>query len=111
MSRKPLFLARQAYRRRRLLDAARILPLFGAGLFMLPLLRSEQAGLSAGLVIWFFAAWAGLIAAGAVLARQIAAGVEEPGMQEGPAPEASDEGPAPDTAPPDTGSPAAEPGR
>lgn len=101
MSRKPLFLARQAYRRRRVLDAARILPLFGAALFMLPLLRGggeAEAKLSAGLVIWFFVAWAGLIGAGAVLARQIAAGVDDPG--------APGAGPAPDTV-----APAAEPER
>lgn len=37
--REPLFLARQTYRRRRVADAARLLPVLGGALlFMLPLL-------------------------------------------------------------------------
>lgn len=35
--RAPLFLARRAYRQRRLTDAARFLPLLGAFLFLLPI--------------------------------------------------------------------------
>ena len=33
-----LFLERQSYRRRRLSEVARLMPIFGAGLFMVPLL-------------------------------------------------------------------------
>lgn len=38
MARRPIFLARRSYRRRRLRDAARMLPVFGAFLFLLPIL-------------------------------------------------------------------------
>ncbi|MEX0281321.1 MAG: hypothetical protein AB3N13_09060 [Arenibacterium sp.] len=41
--RPPLFLERSSYRRRRLRDAARLLPVLGVFLFFLPLLWSEQA--------------------------------------------------------------------
>lgn len=41
--REPLFLARESYRRRRLSDAARIVPWLGALLFAAPLVWSETA--------------------------------------------------------------------
>lgn len=64
-----VFLERQSYRRRRLMDAARILPLFGAVLFALPLLwpsvPSDAAGeggvpMSAA-IIYVFSVWIALI--------------------------------------------------
>ena len=71
----PLFLERRRYRRRRLTDAARLLPILGALLFALPLLwpTPEQASAGAGeaggaagvamaqSMIYIFAVWAGLI--------------------------------------------------
>jgi len=61
--RAPLFLARAPYRRRRLRDAARLLPLLGVFLFLLPMLWASDARMtmSAGDVIYFFAVWLGLI--------------------------------------------------
>ena len=56
---EPLFLARQTYRRRRLMDALRLLPWLGVFLFGLPLLWSAPAT-GAGL-IYIFGAWAVLI--------------------------------------------------
>ena len=72
--RPPLFLERQSYRRRRLTDAARLLPVVGAGLFLVPLLWSDgrapdiAAPVSTSrAIVYIFGAWAALIAATAVL--------------------------------------------
>ncbi|TCP38048.1 hypothetical protein [Rhodovulum marinum] len=70
MGRAPLFLARQGYRRRRLADMARLLPVLGLALFLAPALDSRD-GLTAGMLIFLFVAWAGLIVASAVLARRL----------------------------------------
>ena len=69
----PVFLERQTYRRRRLLDAARLLPFLGAVLFAVPLLWPTSAAKHTAsaqpdplpmshAVIYIFLAWAGLIA-------------------------------------------------
>lgn len=67
-----VFLERQSYRRRRLMDAARILPLLGALLFALPLLwpasmphgASGDAGIAmSSAIIYVFSVWTALIAA------------------------------------------------
>lgn len=65
--REPLFLARQSYRRRRLEDAARLLPVLGVFLFLLPLLAPDVGTAAQGL--YLFAAWFGLIVATAVISR------------------------------------------
>ncbi len=41
---RPLFLARHGYRRRRIMDAARVLPVLGAFLFFVPLLWTGEGG-------------------------------------------------------------------
>jgi hypothetical protein len=62
VARPSLFLERQSYRRRRLTDAARLLPFFGAVLLALPLLWPDDSGgtgsvpLSAA-IIYIFACW------------------------------------------------------
>lgn len=71
--RAPLFLARRAYRQRRLTDAARLLPLVGLFLFLLPIFwqpaRTAAADTAPG-GLYIFAVWALLIAAaGAIAAR------------------------------------------
>jgi hypothetical protein len=68
--RPTLFLARASYRRRRLRDAARILPLVGAILLLFPLLWTPEArvSLSSGDVIYFFAVWVILIGFAAAFA-------------------------------------------
>ena len=65
-----VFLERQSYRRRRLMDAARLLPLLGVLLFLLPLLwrAADSTGAMGGVsmsnaIIYVFAVWIGLIAA------------------------------------------------
>ena len=47
---RPLFLARHGYRRRRIMDAARVLPILGGFLFFLPLLWRGEGGTRAGVV-------------------------------------------------------------
>lgn len=67
----PLFLGRAGYRSRRLSDAARLLPVLGAFLLLLPILWSPaqtpepDTGMDG---IYLFVVWAGLIAGAAVLA-------------------------------------------
>lgn len=65
-----VFLERQSYRRRRLMDAARLLPLFGALLFSVPLLwpvaapgaePPEGAVYMSEAMIYVFCAWIVLI--------------------------------------------------
>jgi hypothetical protein len=74
--RAPLFLARAPYRQRRLRDAARLLPIFGTVLLLLPLLwpARAEARLAFGDVVYFFAVWAFLIAVAAVFARGLRRG-------------------------------------
>ena len=67
----PLFLERSAYRRRRLADAARMLPLAGALLWAIPLLWGGQARSTTGLIL-VFGVWAALIALAALLSHLLA---------------------------------------
>lgn len=67
MPNRPLFLARAVYRRRRLRDAARLLPVLGLLLLILPALGRE-IGAHARDAIYLFTVWGGLIGAAAVLA-------------------------------------------
>lgn len=73
---RALFLARAPYRRRRLRDAARVLPVLGLFLLLLPLLWTPDArmALSAGDVIYFFTVWLVLIALAAAFAPGLRGG-------------------------------------
>lgn len=75
----PLFLARAPYKRRRLRDAARLLPVLGALLLLLPLLWTPEVevALRGADVVYFFLVWAGLILAAAVFAPGLRAGDNE----------------------------------
>ncbi|MDG1130296.1 hypothetical protein ABWH93_19445 [Seohaeicola saemankumensis] len=62
----PLFLERRSYRQRRLMDAARLLPLLGALLWMVPLLwprtqtvqSADAAAVStSSAILYMFAVW------------------------------------------------------
>jgi len=73
-----LFLERESYRRRRLTDAARLLPLLGAALFLLPLLwpvadtATGQTGVSTSRAIaYIFLVWGLLIAVSGVLSANM----------------------------------------
>lgn len=69
----PVFLERQSYRRRRLADLARLLPLFGALLFAVPLLWTGDSPTgqmaTSTATIYIFSIWAGLILVNAVFGR------------------------------------------
>lgn len=87
-----LFLERRSYRRRRLMDAARLLPVLGASLFMIPLLWQDAAvpvadgevdrGVTtSGAYLYIFLAWGILIACAAafghILRKWAEAGVQQ----------------------------------
>ena len=71
------FLARQGYRRRRLADAARVLPLAGAVAFALPLLGGAGRG-TATAGLYLFGVWAALILAARLLAPRLGARLPDP---------------------------------
>jgi peptidoglycan/LPS O-acetylase OafA/YrhL len=73
---RPLFLARAPYRRRRLRDAARLLPILGLFLLLLPLLWAPDGkmALMANDVIYFFTVWLCLILLAAAFAPGLRGG-------------------------------------
>jgi hypothetical protein len=81
----PLFLQRRPYRRRRKIDAARLLPVFGAFLLLLPMLWAPTEDKARGTVhdgLYLFLVWAGLIAVARLLATSLTA-EEQPDGDEG----------------------------
>ena len=74
--RGPLFLQPAPYRRRRIMDAARLLPALGAALLLLPMLWGPDHGTRAG-AIYIFAVWLAVIGATAFLARRLAEPLRE----------------------------------
>lgn len=83
---QPLFLARRSYRHRRLMDAARLLPLFGAVLVLLPALwrPAETIAPDTGRGgLYLFAVWLCLVVAGAALARGLAPALDAEEEAEG----------------------------
>lgn len=93
---QPLFLARRSYRRRRLMDGARLLPLFGAVLVLLPALWQPGATPAPDTGrggIYLFTVWLLLVLAAAALARGLAPALDaEDEAEEGRQPEAGGEG-------------------
>jgi hypothetical protein len=73
---RPMFLARAPYRRRRLRDAARLLPVLGLFLLLMPLLWTPDGrmALSSGDVIYFFSVWLILIGLAAAFANGLRRG-------------------------------------
>jgi len=69
---QPVFLERRTYRRRRMMDAARLLPVIGVLLFLVPLLwqPGENATTARG-VSYVFVIWAVLIVAAGWLSRKL----------------------------------------
>ncbi|PSL21741.1 hypothetical protein [Shimia abyssi] len=70
--RTSLFLERQSYRRRRLVDVVRVLPLIGAVLWAVPLLwpsGTEDVVSTSNAIVYVFTVWLVMVVLGAVLAR------------------------------------------
>lgn len=69
---RALFLERRTYRRRRLADLARLLPVIGLVLLMVPLLWDEGSGgmPTSRAIIWIFGVWVALVAISAWLASR-----------------------------------------
>lgn len=65
-----VFLERQTYRRRRLGDAARLVPILGLILFLLPILWADSAR-TAGGMLYLFSAWVLLIVLIGVLSARL----------------------------------------
>lgn len=79
MARQPLYLARQTYRRRRMMDAARLLPVLGAVLVLMPLFWTSDGVLETGWAkLYLFGVWLGLIVAAFALARILGRDEDEP---------------------------------
>lgn len=90
LSPPPLFLARRSYRRRRMMDAARLLPLAGLVAVLLPALwapAQTPAPDTARGLIYLFAVWALLVLAAAVLSRGLAPALDAEDEAEGTPPD------------------------
>ncbi|TYB82498.1 hypothetical protein [Maritimibacter fusiformis] len=72
-----VFLAQSTYRRRRLIDAVRMVPVIGLLFFLLPILGSggETRATSSG-GIYLFSVWLVLIVVSAVLTRLLSRGTQ-----------------------------------
>ncbi len=69
-----MFVARRSYRVRRLRDAARLVPVLGAFLFLLPLLWEPAPGQPRDLArdaIYVFGVWGILVILAAILSRRL----------------------------------------
>jgi hypothetical protein len=81
--RAPIFLERRSYRRRRLGDAARLVPVFGLVLILLPILWESDATAAARLMAWegvyLFVIWGLLILVAGILSRALTARDTPPG--------------------------------
>ena len=77
---RPLFLARGTYRQRRLRDAARLLPILGGVLWMIPLLwpRGADGQLVSVALLYIFGVWAGLTLLAFVLSRILREDQDQP---------------------------------
>lgn len=72
---RPLFLGRQTYRLRRVMDAARLLPILGFFFFLLPILWGNGPSVArstAADALYLFLVWPLLILAAFVIARVLA---------------------------------------
>lgn len=70
----PVFVERRTYRRRRLVDAARLLPVLGVALICLPLLWISEGGPKTSTtyaMIYFFGLWVALTVVTGLLAKYL----------------------------------------
>jgi len=80
----PIFLARQSYRRRRLGDAAKLIPVVGAILLLMPIIWGGAARTSGGL-LYIFTVWAILIVLIALISRRLVQNIPESDDPDAPA--------------------------
>ena len=79
-SKGTVYLERRTYRRRRMMDAARLLPILGIFLFLVPMFRTRDAedpAMTAGGGLYIFVIWAFLIVAAVLLSRWLVGGEED----------------------------------
>lgn len=81
---EPLFLARDSYRQRRLGDAARLLPVLGFVLLLLPGFLTATVDA----LIYIFTVWALLIVVMALMSRRLADQTNVAGAEDAPDAEA-----------------------
>ncbi|WP_306113632.1 MULTISPECIES: hypothetical protein [unclassified Roseovarius] len=75
----PVFVERRTYRRRRLVDAARLLPVLGVALICLPLLWISDTGTTTSTtyaMIYFFGLWVALVVVTGLLAKYLKEGTD-----------------------------------
>ncbi|MEX1660438.1 hypothetical protein [uncultured Thioclava sp.] len=90
---QPLFLARRSYRRRRLMDAARLLPVLGVVMFALPGLWHPAETLTPDTGrggLYLFAVWIALIFAAFLIARGLSPVLDAEEMPEEGGPSAQE---------------------
>lgn len=78
---RPQFLARESYRMRRLMDAARFLPVFGFVLLLLPLMRHSpdaEAPRTASEGVYLFLVWFGLVLAAFLMSLGLRRALDAP---------------------------------
>lgn len=83
--RTPLFLERQSYRRRRLIDMIRMVPVIGALLWAIPLLwpSGPDSEVSTSVaIIYLFGVWLGMVVLSAILARLFKVAEAQPGQKD-----------------------------
>lgn len=71
---QPVFLDRKVYRLRRIADAARLLPVLGAVLFVLPMLwggGGAQPVRTSYVMVYLFLVWFALIGVSALMSRRL----------------------------------------
>ncbi len=74
-----LFVQQRTYRRRRMADAARMLPVLGGILFMIPLLWLGSGGMStANVMIYLFVVWVALACVAGLLSRRLGPEEDQP---------------------------------
>jgi hypothetical protein len=81
---RPQFLARDSYRIRRLMDAARFLPVFGFVLVLLPLMRHSpdaDAPPTASEGVYLFLVWFGLVFAAFLMSLGLRRALDAPKEQ------------------------------
>ncbi|MEO0654922.1 MAG: hypothetical protein AAFY77_08640 [Pseudomonadota bacterium] len=80
--REPVFLERETYRVRRLMDAARFLPFLATFLFVIPLVFGPESGTAVS-TIYLFVGWFALILIAFGISRRLARGIDEDAVSEG----------------------------